>query len=175
MGLPFSFFGLIKDQHRFYDNKLGSNVATARHALSLDEKRDDFEPTIWKPNAKVDLKQVWFAGVHSDVGGGYKPDSDNTCLADIPMTWLMKEAHVAGLAFEDFLTVQHLNPKAKLHNEYKGLQRFLGKFVRVIPDAQEIPTMVHSSVKQRYVDTDYTSAPIENFIKEYDQWPQIEE
>ena len=67
MGLPISVFGLIKDKHLFYDNKLGSNIETARHALSLDEQRKDFKPTIWEPKQGVDIQQVWFAGVHADV------------------------------------------------------------------------------------------------------------
>ncbi len=175
MGLPFSFFGLIKDKHRFYDNKLGSNVITARHALSLDEKRDDFEPTIWSPNDKVDLKQVWFAGVHTDVGGGYKKDDDKTVLSDIPMTWLINEANAVGLNFEAFLSVTNLNPMAKQHDEYKGLMRFLGKYVRVIPDPEKIPTLVHSSVKERYENSNYKSVTIENFKKDFGDWPPIED
>ncbi len=175
MGLPFSFFGLIKDKHRFYDNKLGSNVITARHALSLDERRDDFEPTIWKPNNNVDLKQVWFSGVHSDVGGGYKNDEDGSVLSDIPMMWLMNEAKNAGLIFEGFLPVSTLNPSAKQHNEYKGFMRFLGKYVREIPNYNNTPTLVHSSVKKRYEEhPNYKSVPIENFINEYGEWPKIE-
>lgn len=175
MGLPFSFFGLIKDQHRFYDNKLGSNVKTARHALSLDERRDDFEPTIWNPNNNVDLKQVWFAGVHSDIGGGYENDPDETILSDIPMTWLMKEAKSVGLTFDDFLFAAELNPTAKQHDEYKGFMRFLGKYIRVIPDPNHIPTLVHSSVKKRYDSSNYKSAPIEKYISDYNEWPTIED
>lgn len=175
MGLPFSFFGLIKDKHRFYDSKLGSNVITARHALSLDERRDDFEPTIWQPNENVDLKQVWFAGVHSDVGGGYKHDSDGTSLADIPLSWLMKEAKSKGLNFDHFLHPANLNATATQHDEYKGLMRFLGKYKRQIPDYNDIPTFVHSSVKARYENSDYTSTPIEKFIRKYNEWPAIED
>ena len=175
VGLPVSFFGLIKDKHRFYDNKLGSNVTTARQALSLDEKRDDFEPTIWEPNENVDLKQVWFAGVHTDVGGGYKDDPDGTNLADIPMTWIMNEANKQGLAFENFLIESQLNPIASQHDEYKGLMRFLGKYIREIPDPEKIPTSVHISVKVRYENSDYTSTPIEKYIEKYNDWPTIEE
>ena len=175
VGLPFSFFGLIKDKHCFYDKKLGSNVTTARHALSLDEIRDDFEPTIWEPNNNVDLRQVWFAGVHSDVGGGYKTDPDGTTLADIPLLWLMREAKLKGLAFEGFLSAPTLNPTAVQHNEYKGFMRLLGKYVREIPDPEKIPTLVHESVQARYDNSDYKSDPIEKFRKEYGKWPEIED
>jgi len=175
MGLPFSFFGLIKDKHRFYDSKLGSNVKTARHALSLDERRDDFEPTIWQPNPNVDLKQVWFAGVHSDVGGGYQNDDDGTNLANIPMAWLMKEAKAVGLTFDEFLFADNLNPLARQHDEYKGLMRFLGKYLRKIPDDKEIPTKVHQSVLDRYNNSDYKSKPIEKYLKKYKKWPPLED
>ncbi len=174
MGLPVSFFGLIKDQHRFYDNKLGSNVITARHALSLDEQRDDFEPTIWKPNKAVDLKQVWFAGVHSDVGGGYKEDRDGSSLADIPLSWIMDEAIAKGLSFDKFLRPSKLNPKATQHDEYKGFMRFLGKYKREIPSQKSIPTSVHKSVKDRYKKSGYKSNPIEKYIKKYKKWPPLE-
>jgi len=174
MGLPFSIFGLIKDKHLFYDRKLGSNIIKARHALALDEQRDDFEPTIWDPKKSVDLKQVWFTGVHSDVGGSYKPDSDETVLADIPMVWLMQEAQLDGLTFEPYMKRFILNPLASQHNEYKGKYKLLGKRLREIPDSNKIPTSVHISVKKRYAaNSKYTSKPIEAYIKKHGEWPPV--
>ncbi|MGJ8651002.1 MAG: DUF2235 domain-containing protein [Opitutaceae bacterium] len=173
MGLPFSIFGLIKDKHLFYDRKLGSNIVTARHALCLDELRDDFEPTIWDPKDGVDLKQVWFAGVHSDVGGSYKPDSDGTVLADIPMTWLCEEAEQCGLVFEDYVKDVVLNPRARQHNEYKGKYKLLGKRQRVIPQPDDIPTFVHNSVQERYADGNYRSGAIDEYEERNGQWPPI--
>ncbi len=175
VGLPFSFFGLIKDKHCFYDNKLGSNVKVARHALSLDEKRKDFEPTIWQKNENVDLKQVWFAGVHSDVGGSYDKDADGTVLSDIPLSWLMREANDVGLEYEEFLMPKKLNALAKQNDSFKGFMRFRGKYIRKIPNPLKIPTKVHSSVKERYDNSGYKSEPIEKYIKKYNKWPDIEE
>lgn len=59
-------------QSRFQDTELSDTVLHARHAVAMDERRANFTPTLW-PNADthLDAKQVWFAGVHSDVGGGY--------------------------------------------------------------------------------------------------------
>jgi uncharacterized protein (DUF2235 family) len=96
MGLPTSIFGFIKAKNLFYDNKIGVIIETARHALSIDEVRKDFEPTIWKQDAenKVDLKQVWFAGNHSDVGGSYQPDKDGRVLSEIPMLWMKKRSRI---------------------------------------------------------------------------------
>ena len=174
MGLPFSFFGLIKKKHLFYDRKLGPNIIKARHALSLDELRDDFEPTIWKPRQGVDLKQVWFAGVHCDVGGSYTPDKDGTTLADIPFDWMLKEAKDAGLNFENYVWDYTLNPFAGQHNEYKGGYLALGKEQREIPDPKDLYTAVHQSVKERYTGMDYKSNAIENYIKKHGNWPDVE-
>jgi len=174
MGLPFSLFGLIEKKHLFYDRKLGSNITTARHALSLDEQRDDFDPTIWEPRTGVDLKQVWFAGNHSDIGGSYKPDDDKTCLADIPLLWMIKEAEKAGLAFEAYLSDVKINHLASQHNEYKWHYLALGKKQREIPDFNSIPTYVHKSVKQRYDHMDYRSDTIDNYIEQNNEWPPIE-
>jgi len=176
MGLPFSFFGLIKDKHLFYDRKLGSHVNTVRHALSLDENRDDFEPTIWQPRSDIDLAQVWFAGVHSDVGGSYQPDSDGKVLSDIPLQWLLTEAENSGLAFDNELHERAKRASksvdAKQHNEYKGKYKLLGKRVREIPMQANIPTFIHHSVKVRY-QYGYKSQPIENYLALHGQWPPI--
>ena len=174
MGLPFTIFGLIKNKHLFYDRNIGSNIVTARHALSLDERRKDFEPTIWEPKPGVDLKQVWFAGVHADIGGSYKPDTDGSFLSDIPMMWLIKEGEKKGLEFDDFLKVKTLNVNSKEHNEFKGMFKLLGKYEREIPKPSKIPTQVHISVKQRYAKSNYKSKPIEKFLKENNgDWPEI--
>ncbi len=175
MGLPKTFFGLTKDKHLFFDNKMGSNILKARHALSLDEKRNDFEPTIWEPRDGVDLKQVWFAGCHSDIGGSYPPDKDDSFLSDIALMWMMEEAHACGLTFEAYFKVSNLNANSKAHSEYKRMFKLLGKYERIIPDLNKIPTKVHRSVKKRYETSSYASATIEAYLrKNGGVWPQIE-
>ncbi|PSW16926.1 DUF2235 domain-containing protein [Photobacterium sanctipauli] len=172
MGLPTSIFGLIEDEHLFYDDKLGSNVLKARQALALDEVRQDFTPTLWQPKEGIDIEQVWFAGVHCDVGGSYQPDADGTVLSDIPMLWLQQEAEKTGLSFDPTLRPLNLNPHATQHNEYKRKYRLLGKSVREIPRQSEIPTWVHYSVSARY-ETGYRSKPIEDYLTQHNQWPPI--
>ena len=86
-------------------------VTRACQALALDEERTTFHPELWDegdvPAAPVDpgkeryvkdeqLSQVWFAGVHSNVGGGYPDDS----LAYIPFVWMITEAQRCGLKFK---------------------------------------------------------------------------
>jgi uncharacterized protein (DUF2235 family) len=172
LGLPFTFFGLIKDRDLFYDRKIGSNIKVARHALALDEQREDFEPTLWEPRPSVDLEQVWFAGVHSDVGGGYKPDKEGRSLADIPLRWLAGEAGKQDLVFNDTLKEKKLSPEAPQHNEYKGKYKLLGRLVRKIPAADVNRTWAHESVEARYR-TGYRSEALEAFVKANGEWPPI--
>ena len=74
-----------------------------RHAVAIDERRRFFRPNLWSEdrmtNAKTDVKQVWFAGVHSDVGGGY-PIKDNA-LSAFPLEWIVREAVKHGLLVDE--------------------------------------------------------------------------
>jgi hypothetical protein len=73
----------------FYDTKLSNCIENAFQALALDEKRSAFSPAVWeKPEGnKTTLRQVWFPGVHSNVGGGY----DDQQLANITLAWMMSQ------------------------------------------------------------------------------------
>jgi uncharacterized protein (DUF2235 family) len=147
LGVPVRMFGFLNEKHLFHDNKIGPNIDIARHALAIDERRDDFEPTIWKGRPGLDLQQVWFAGVHSDVGGGYKADRYGRLLSDIPLAWMTREATKAGLEFEPHLA-RSLKGDAKAHmNEsYEGFMKVLGEKKRTIPRS----TFIHESVKTRW-------------------------
>ena len=79
-------------------------VDTVRHALALDEQRSWFLPTSWggidsdrvidDPGYRAqDIVEIWFRGVHSDVGGGFGDDA----AAMIPLRWMLNEATSAGL------------------------------------------------------------------------------
>ena len=78
-----------------------TSVRTVRHAVALDERRALFQMTGWA-SAHIDVKEVWFAGDHSDVGGGHK--KGNSPLADASLRWMLGEARAAGL---------HLGPAAE--------------------------------------------------------------
>lgn len=87
----------------FHDTQLGENVKHACHALAVDERRRPFQPTLWKwedPGGPVKgqtIEQVWFAGVHSNIGGSYR----NTGLSDIALKWMARRAKRLGLEFTD--------------------------------------------------------------------------
>jgi uncharacterized protein (DUF2235 family) len=81
------------------DRKLWSKVERAYHALSIDDERTTFHPVLWDESVQHPgqiVQQVWFAGVHANVGGGYPDDS----LAGVPLFWIMKRAEEAGLVFK---------------------------------------------------------------------------
>jgi uncharacterized protein (DUF2235 family) len=68
-------------------------------ALAIDERRAPFTPTLWyqKPKPDQTVEQVWFAGVHSDVGGGYP----RAGLSDIALEWMLDRAmRVGGLSVD---------------------------------------------------------------------------
>jgi uncharacterized protein (DUF2235 family) len=72
------------------------DMANGRHAISIDERRCYFRNNLWgEPFAGQSLKQVWFAGVHSDIGGSYP--SAEAGLSQITLQWMLCEAISLGL------------------------------------------------------------------------------
>lgn len=124
LGIPLPFWGTLGEREfLFHDTEPSSIIKRARHAVSIDENRRDFEPTLWAEKDGLDLRQVWFAGVHSDVGGGYKEDF----LSAIALGWIVREAANSQLAFEDHLFRAIESPPDggtrpyKLHKSRKGI------------------------------------------------------
>jgi uncharacterized protein (DUF2235 family) len=91
LGLP-GISRFIPWRHAFHDATLHPDVQHARHALALDENRAMFLPELWEEleadRATGRIKQVWFPGVHSDVGGGY-PERE---LSDLTLAWMITQA-----------------------------------------------------------------------------------
>jgi uncharacterized protein (DUF2235 family) len=117
----------------FHDTELSSKVALAYQALAIDERRRPFVPSLWhrKPDDAGLLEQRWFAGVHSDVGGGY-PDCS---LADITLWWMAGKAREAGLA----LKLEHISPDVDgvAGQSYKGAYKLLGPHERPLADPED--------------------------------------
>lgn len=90
------------------DRKLSPRVLCARHALALDDERTTFHPVLWTEENEATepqvpystdsqrLVQVWFTGMHANVGGGYPDDA----LAFVPLFWILEEAKKRGLEFK---------------------------------------------------------------------------
>jgi hypothetical protein len=95
LGVPDAVFEIPDPLFAFLDTSLHPDVHNAYQALAIDEKRREFPPTLWTgPLAPGQvLEQVWFAGVHSDVGGGYP----ETGLSNITLSWMLSKAVALGL------------------------------------------------------------------------------
>ena len=135
LGIPLSGpLGFFNKKCQFHDVRLSRAVDHAYHALAIDEKRKPFRPALWEqhPAAKAQvLEQVWFAGVHSNVGGGY-PDSG---LSNVALLWMVGKAQDCGLAFDRarLNAMVKPDPLGKLENSQNFFFKLLGgDFVRAI-------------------------------------------
>ena len=130
LGIP-SVIGKVDPLvYGFLDTSLSPNVQNAYHALAIDEMRCEFPPTLWTsaPAPGQNLEQVWFCGVHSDVGGGEPEDGDSsTALSDITLSWMIDKASALGLDFDTTITAQYKVPldskyaMSKLHTSWSPL------------------------------------------------------
>jgi uncharacterized protein (DUF2235 family) len=95
-----SSLGWAWEPKSFPNTRNMPNVTHLRHALAVDERRAKFRTnrvTVVPGNANH--RQMWFAGVHSDIGGGYKAPKD--ALSRIPLRWMLGEAKGAGMHVND--------------------------------------------------------------------------
>ncbi len=160
-GVPrLSWEGLLR-QVGFGDSKLGRHVLKARHAMAIDEHRPDFNVRPWtgvSPSwvspqmpdlPPCDIHQRWFAGSHSQVGGGDEIDQ----LCHLPLQWVAIEAQAAGLALLVApgsgalrwapLESDYLAPVIDSHRQFaRGLYRWLRN-----PLLRQIVTLNESSTE----------------------------
>lgn len=81
-------------------------VEHIRHAVAIDERRAAFRQNLFDPAGKSDLQEVWFPGVHSDVGGGY-PEEDSG-LAKGALEWMLAESELLGLRVDPTIKAELL-------------------------------------------------------------------
>ncbi|HWC29281.1 MAG TPA: DUF2235 domain-containing protein [Dehalococcoidia bacterium] len=114
---------------RFHDVALSRSVERAYQALAIDESRGDYQPTIWEQHPAASeqvLEQVWFAGAHTNIGGG-APDAEQS---DHVLHWMASKAREADLAFDDSkLPAAEGNPEAPLHDSFVHIFK-LRRFMR---------------------------------------------
>lgn len=143
------------------------SVKTFRQAISIDERRCMFRLKAWDDpqtfthnrfndiNAEPQsVKQVWFAGVHADIGGGY-PESEST-LSKYPLIWMIEEAMAAGLAF---------NPQTIKQLAW-GVQRKNSPFTYVAP-APDVRRDLHNSMTAAWRILEYLPKSAK-----YREWPE---
>jgi uncharacterized protein (DUF2235 family) len=168
LGIPLSgprWANVINRRWQFHDTDLSTTVDSACQAIAIDEKRKAFEPTIWKQQsnapASQQLEQVWFAGVHSDAGGGYASRQ----LADITLWWMKDRAASSGLAF------QHLDDgidpswvTGREHHSDKGFWRVLPSYTRPIGKVDPEHEVAASTAVQRLEMDSYSPSNLEKFL-----------
>ena len=141
VGVPFDELkGLIQFVSRqlfrlrawqFADYELHKSVEHAYQALALDEERKTFLPAIWKTEPGNDcycderIEQVWFAGTHSNVGGGNPKDA----LALVTLDWMMQKVAACGLRFTPG-KLEDAQADADAHGKIHDSRAGLGAFYR---------------------------------------------
>jgi uncharacterized protein (DUF2235 family) len=91
--------GWIWDPVKFRYTAANPSILTIRHAVAIDERRSFFRQNLFASGVRdQDLVELWFAGVHADVGGGYPEDQGG--LWREPFVWMLDEAKQAGLLID---------------------------------------------------------------------------
>lgn len=98
----------------FENHTLANNIVAALHCVALDEKRRAFEPTLI--NSAGHVEEIWFAGAHSDIGGGYYRDGLSDICLRYAIEWIIENPiHIS------LLTSAEIDYKALLPSEHKAL------------------------------------------------------
>ncbi|HEY9212705.1 MAG TPA: DUF2235 domain-containing protein [Ancylobacter sp.] len=176
LGVPISFANSWNRRHfEFHDTKLSSIIDVSLHALAIDERRGPFAPALWEVPQHasfVTVEQVWFAGAHSDIGGGYGDGG----IGALTLHWMLSRIDSLNMAGERRPLVlrpgelQALKPNALgaihnssttgwLYSRYKPCIRVLAqqrptetdgiRLAAMAPHARPIGEHVHLSVLER--------------------------
>jgi hypothetical protein len=163
LGIPddLAVLNLLDDPRRyaFHDTELNDLVLHARHAVALDECRLSYAPTLWSNiEHRPTVQQLWFPGVHSDVGGGYP----ETGLSDLALHWMMAEAEALGLGLLPQMMAQlRPDPRGVLHDSRRGLFQLLRAQPRSFPElsAANEGRRLHPATLARHRNPPITQAP----------------
>jgi uncharacterized protein (DUF2235 family) len=138
----------------FHDTHLGDHVAGGLHAIAVDEHRRSFVPTFWTMpigrRPKGHVEQTWFAGAHSNVGGGYTDSG----LSDVALIWMIARLHaLTGLEFDAEAIIANTRPNldAAVVDSTKGwpIDTWFPHFRAVLPPV----AVKHGYVRSRPDDT----------------------
>jgi uncharacterized protein (DUF2235 family) len=143
-----SSVGWLYDPVKYPYTAKNPSMKIGRHAISIDERRCCFRQNLWgTPAADQDIRQVWFAGVHSDVGGSY-PEAESG-LSKVALEWMIEEAVQAGLLVDATKIARTLgrapgsfvppDPDAKIHNSLRSFWLLLELFPRRFYDNSVTP------------------------------------
>jgi uncharacterized protein (DUF2235 family) len=184
LGLPFKGLDFFVDwipsfSHKYHNLRLSSSVTHARHALAIDDERLTFHPKIWDKEIEdyQSMKQVWFCGMHTDVGGGYKEHE----LSDIALTWMVSEAKDCGLRIFSKNDVEiDQNHDGIIHDSRKGFPKSLfRKKTRSWNSETHGKPVVHESALLRKSNQQNEKSPayapwILSMDYEEEPWPEVD-
>ena len=123
------------------DNELSANVVAGYHAMAVDECRRFFPILRWNDDPRV--REMWFSGSHSDVGGGCVAMD----LSDVALSWMLHCGVRHGLKFKKSYIDRHVKPKVPghVHDCFTGIWKPYGKSDRPITTGCD----VHASVQEQ--------------------------
>jgi len=159
VGIPFAGLGTLINnfiyRYKFPDQKLSPQVRKACHALAIDDERETFHPEMWDEEGEEDgrIEQVWFSGVHSNVGGGYPKQG----MSLVTLYWMMRKAEAAGLRFSDYdwcFVRDHQNPFDKVYDSRAGFAvyyRYKPRDMEAICRRHHVTPKIHVSAMERIV------------------------
>ena len=146
-------------KHTFYDTDLNLNIPYAKHAISIDENRKDFARVKWgvpdnRPSRdefnNLTFEQVWFAGNHADIGGGY-PENESR-LSDTALKWMLACAYTipSGIKYDRSVLRLHGNSAGIQHDEVKSGYGTVPNFFCITwtYGARELPKMQNSEFSE---------------------------
>ena len=156
VGMPFHLSDVINTvlcRFKFPDRKLNAAVQQACHALAADDERHSFHPLLWEEGEGADrrIEQVWFAGAHSNVGGGYPKHG----MSLVALDWMMSKAEAAGLRFlpaDRALYRNRANVDDKLYDPRAGMgvfYRWKPRDIAALCRRHGVRPAVHLSVLER--------------------------
>jgi hypothetical protein len=180
LGVPlerFRHWNAVK--YSFHNVELGGKCDFNFHAVAVDERRGPFEAALWfKPRfhhfRAIVTEQVWFAGCHSDIGGGYVVrnglvEGDHSGLDDLALDWMIKRVRDhTKLPLHAWSGLEALQPNLfqPMHDSLSGFYYLMRRVVRRInaskprlnwlerypqqrPFSDVIAEMVHISALER--------------------------
>ena len=149
-GIPIGFRGeLTRRGNMFPDVRLCTNVDHAYQAVAIDEKRPALKPCLWDRPVRPDqiMKQVWFAGVHSSLGGGYEDDRLSNCA----LHWIVENVRSIGLALDqDYLKTHAASYRGTFYQSVKGFYEYVPHPPRDPGAHEEGHEAIHQSAIDRW-------------------------
>lgn len=132
--------------HGFHDVNLCDDISYAYHALAIDEMRGPFRPTLWEGKDRENVEQVWFSGVHTNVGGGYV----DCGLSDHALIWMAVKAFRAGLDVDMQYLAKRVDPNC--HGELRDSMSVIYKLTqakRTLVNEKAVNLSIHQSALNR--------------------------